>query len=81
MCDNPTKARCKCNAVYTRGKKPDIFHEKFIGTHKKKHLYEYEELKRKKETSMVGPLSSNANDNAKDVMDLTTAKSSQRPLK
>ena len=80
--DNPTKARCKCNAVYTRGKTPKTYSTKSLLKHiKKKHLHEYEELKRKKETSMVGPSSSNANDNAKDVMDITTAKSSQRPLK
>ena len=35
VCDNPTKARCKCNAVYTRGKTPKTYSTKSIGTHKK----------------------------------------------
>ena len=70
VCDDPTKAKYKCSAIYTRGKTPKIYSTKSLLDHiKKRHQHEYPDLKHKQDE----PLSSSAG-----MMDLTTAESSQQ---
>ena len=75
VCDDPTKAKCKCNAIYSRGKTPKTYSTKSLLDHiKKKHQHEYADLRQREEKDKPDePSSSCAN-----MMDLTTAASTQR---
>ena len=67
VCDNPTKAKCKCSAIYTREKTLKTYSMKSLLNHtKKRHRHEHADLKLKPDEP---------SSNSADMMDLTTAES------